>query len=53
LSSAKVKKVDGSLGDFSVEIEQNSRDLHFNFGTIIVATGAEPLTPAGISFGEI
>ncbi len=53
LTSAKLKKVDGFLGNFDLEIEKDGVDLKMKAGTIIVATGAEPLTPTGYyMFGE-
>ena len=53
LTSARVKRVDGFLGNFDVEIEGEGGDLSMKVGTIIVATGAEPLTPAGYyMYGE-
>ncbi|MGD0804619.1 MAG: hydrogenase iron-sulfur subunit [Candidatus Bathyarchaeia archaeon] len=47
LTSARVKRVDGFLGNFDVEVEKDGADLSMKVGTIIVATGAEPLTPTG------
>jgi len=53
LTSTKLKKVDGFLGNFDLEIEKDGVDLKMKAGTIIVATGAEPLTPTGYYlFGE-
>jgi heterodisulfide reductase subunit A len=53
LTSANVKKVDGFLGNFDVEIEKEGANLKMKVGTIIVATGAEPLKPIGYyGYGE-
>ena len=54
LTSTKLTRVDGFLGNFKVETEGKGGKKSFKAGTIIVATGAEPLTPTGYyKFGEI
>ena len=54
LTSTKLTRVDGFLGNFKVEVEGNGGKKNLKAGTIIVATGAEPLTPTGYyKFGEI
>lgn len=45
--SAKVKEVMGFIGNFDVTLEQDGQERKINVGTIIVATGAEELKPAG------
>jgi len=45
--STKVKSVSGFMGDFNATLDQNGRESNIKVGTIIVATGAEELKPAG------
>jgi len=47
--STSVKDVQGFIGNFSVTLQRNDQDelKSINTGTIIVATGAEPLKPTG------
>ena len=54
LTSTKLTRVDGFLGNFKVETEGNGGKKSLKAGTIIVATGAESLTPTGYyKFDEI
>jgi heterodisulfide reductase subunit A len=55
LTSSTVKQVDGFIGNFKVKVEKTGVDeLNIRVGTIIVATGAETLTPAGYyGYGEL
>jgi len=45
--SATVKDVNGFIGSFNATLDQNGKDGNIKVGTIIVATGAEELKPAG------
>jgi len=45
--SSKVKSVSGFVGNFDATLEQNGKESNVKIGTIIVATGAEELKPAG------
>ncbi len=45
---AKVKNVDGFVGNFEVEIEQNGSVLNLSVGAIVVAVGSSLLTPEGM-----
>ena len=47
LLGSKVTKVEGSIGSFRVAIQSRANMLSTDVGTIIVATGAEALTPEG------
>jgi heterodisulfide reductase subunit A len=47
LLGSKVAKVEGSIGSFTVTIQSGANRLSTEVGTIIVATGAEALTPEG------
>ena len=44
---SKVAEVEGSIGSFAVTIQSGSNTLTTDVGVIIVATGAEALTPEG------
>ena len=51
---AKIKETSGFIGNFDVTIEQDGEETKFNAGTIIVATGAKELKPAGqYGYGEM
>jgi heterodisulfide reductase subunit A len=51
---AKIKEVSGFIGNFDVTIDQDGEESKFNVGTIIVATGANELKPAGqYGYGEM
>jgi heterodisulfide reductase subunit A len=53
LTSAELKQVRGSVGNFEVTVTQKGKEETFNVGVIIVATGSEELKPKGIyGFGE-
>jgi len=45
--SSKVHQVTGFIGNFDVKLENKGGEKEFNVGTIVVATGAEPLKPTG------
>ena len=51
---SEVEKVKGFIGNFDVEIKSKEEIIPLNVGTIIIATGAEYLTPTGLyGYGEI
>jgi len=55
LTSAQLKSVKGSFGDFEVTIvqEDNQMEKSFKTGTIILATGADEFKPVGMyGYGE-
>ena len=45
--SATLEKVDGFIGNYNLSINQDNNITEIKVGTIIVATGAVPLTPEG------
>lgn len=47
LTSSKIRDVSGYIGNFDVTVERDGKELKFKVGTIILATGAEELKPAG------
>jgi len=52
--STKIEDVKGSIGNFSVKLNQNGVIKEIKVGTIIVATGAEELKPLGLyGYGKI
>ncbi|MFX1328609.1 MAG: CoB--CoM heterodisulfide reductase iron-sulfur subunit A family protein [Promethearchaeota archaeon] len=46
-TSARVKEIGGFVGNYEVEVEQNSKSIDLTIGVIIVAVGASLLTPTG------
>jgi heterodisulfide reductase subunit A len=51
---SEVEKVKGFIGNFDVEIKSKEEIIPLNVGTIIIATGADYLTPTGLyGYGEI
>ncbi len=46
-TSAQVKNVEGFIGNFEVEVEENGNSLNLSIGVILVAVGASLLTPTG------
>ena len=48
LTSAKVKNIDGFVGNYDVEIDQKGKLLNLEVGAIIVAVGASLLDPNGL-----
>jgi heterodisulfide reductase subunit A len=44
-TSARIKNIEGFVGNFEVDIEQNSNIINLTIGTIIVAVGASLYTP--------
>ncbi len=52
-NSSTVKQTDGFIGNFKVKVDHKGKEELLDVGTIIVATGAEVLKPAGMySYGE-
>jgi heterodisulfide reductase subunit A len=47
-TSSRVKSIDGFVGNYEVEIEQNGKIINLSVGTIIVAVGASLLTPTNL-----
>ncbi|MFX1236751.1 MAG: FAD-dependent oxidoreductase [Promethearchaeota archaeon] len=47
LTSSKIRSIDGSIGNFKVNIEQNGEEREFKAGTIIVAVGGQEFKPQG------
>ena len=48
LTSAKVKNIDGFVGNYDVEIDQKGNLLNLEVGAIIVAVGSSLLDPQGL-----
>ena len=48
LSSTKIEDLKGSIGNFSVKLNQNGANKEIKVGTIVVATGAEEFKPMGL-----
>ena len=46
-TSAQVKNIEGFIGNFEVEVEENGNSLNLSIGVILVAVGASLLTPTG------
>ncbi|MFW9987899.1 MAG: CoB--CoM heterodisulfide reductase iron-sulfur subunit A family protein [Candidatus Odinarchaeota archaeon] len=46
-TSAKVTNIGGFVGNYEVEVQQNSKTTNLTIGVIIVAVGASLLTPTG------
>jgi heterodisulfide reductase subunit A len=47
-TSAQVKNIEGFIGNFEVEVEQNGNSIELAIGVIIVAVGASLFTPNGM-----
>jgi len=47
-TNAKVKNVEGFVGNYEVEVEQNSKSIDLAIGVILVAVGASLFTPTGL-----
>ncbi|MFH1624210.1 MAG: CoB--CoM heterodisulfide reductase iron-sulfur subunit A family protein [Pseudomonadota bacterium] len=47
-TSSVIKSVKGYMGNYEVDVETDSQDIHVNCGIIIVATGASVLEPWGL-----
>ena len=47
-TSSQVKNIEGFIGNFEVEIEQNGKSLDLKIGVILVAVGASLFTPTGM-----
>jgi heterodisulfide reductase subunit A len=47
-TSTQVKNIEGFIGNFEVEIEENENKLNLTIGTIIVAVGTSLFTPNGL-----
>jgi len=48
LTSSEVTEVKGFIGNYDIEVRQGEKEIGFKAGVIIVATGAETLTPIGM-----
>ncbi|MCJ7650115.1 MAG: FAD-dependent oxidoreductase, partial [Candidatus Lokiarchaeota archaeon] len=48
LTSSIVKNIDGFVGNFEVEIEQNGKNIELSVGAIIVAVGSSLFTPTDL-----
>ncbi len=46
-TSARVTNIEGFVGNFEVEVQQNSKSIDLKIGVIIVAVGASLFTPTG------
>jgi heterodisulfide reductase subunit A len=46
-TSARVTNVEGFVGNYEVEVQQNSKTTNLTIGVIVVAVGASLLTPTG------
>ena len=54
LTSTKIVDVSGFIGNFEVLVRKDGEERKLEVGTIIVATGAEPLKPTGLyGYGEL
>jgi heterodisulfide reductase subunit A len=47
-TSAQVKNIEGFVGNFEVEVEQNGRKIDLTIGVILVAVGTSLFTPTGM-----
>ena len=47
-TSAQVKNIEGFVGNFEVEVEQNGKNINLTIGVILVAVGASLFTPTGM-----
>jgi heterodisulfide reductase subunit A len=47
-NSAQVKNIEGFIGNFEVEVEQNGNHIDLKIGVILVAVGASLFTPTGM-----
>jgi len=47
-TSAQVKNIEGFVGNFEVEVEQNGKKIDLTIGVILVAVGASLFTPNGM-----
>lgn len=53
-TGATIKSIDGYFGNFDITLSLSDREERFKVGTIVVATGAEEMKPAGLyGFGEL
>ncbi len=48
LTSSIVKNIDGFVGNFEVEVEQNGKNIELSVGAIIVAVGSSLFTPTDL-----
>ncbi len=46
-TSAKVTNIEGFVGNYEVEVQQNGKSTNLKIGVILVAVGASLLTPTG------
>ncbi|MFX1399485.1 MAG: CoB--CoM heterodisulfide reductase iron-sulfur subunit A family protein [Promethearchaeota archaeon] len=47
-TSARVKNIDGFVGNYNIEIDQKNKIINLEVGVIIVAVGASILTPTNL-----
>ncbi len=47
-TSSRVKKIDGFVGNYEVEIDQNGKTINLEVGAIVVAVGASILKPTNL-----
>ena len=47
-TSAQVKNVEGFIGNYEVEVEENGSSVDLTIGVIVVAVGASLFTPTGL-----
>jgi len=46
-TSAQVKNIEGFIGNYNIEVEENGKNIDLTIGVIVVAVGASLLTPIG------
>ena len=46
-TSAKLKNIEGFVGNFEIEVDQKDKNIDLTIGVIVVAVGASLLTPTG------
>ena len=46
-TSSQVKNIEGFIGNYNVELEENGNNIDLTIGVILVAVGASLLTPTG------
>ncbi len=52
MMNAEVAETSGFIGDFHTQIKSKAKDVSFEHGATIIATGAEELKPSEYLFGE-
>ncbi|MFX1314544.1 MAG: CoB--CoM heterodisulfide reductase iron-sulfur subunit A family protein [Promethearchaeota archaeon] len=48
LTSSRVKNIEGFIGNYEVEVDQNGNTINLTVGAIIVAVGSSTFTPKGM-----